>query len=163
VATTRKSIRVEQELRGRFYRDVRAKSSTPYRTRFPDLDRRNTVINQRLEPEPVGDAPPKKSRLPPPHATRFPVNQSQEIFFGSGETAQDQALANSLPGASHRRLRLGTIKEFYTRTVPRNTNRCQPPAVATALGFAWATGILHPDLLSNPRRSKSAADRERDR
>jgi hypothetical protein len=162
VATTRKSIRAEQELRGRVYRDVRAKSSTPYQTRCPDLDRRNTVINQQLEPEPGGDAPPKKIRLPPPHATRFPVNESQELFFCSGETAQDQALASSLPGANHRRLRPGKIKEFYTRTVPRNPNRCQPPAVATALGFAWATGILHPDLLSSPRRSKSVADRDRD-
>jgi hypothetical protein len=76
VETTRKLIRVEQEFRGRFYHNVQAKSSTPYRTRFPDLDRRNTIIDQRLEPEPVVDAPPKRFLLPPPHATRFPTNQS---------------------------------------------------------------------------------------
>jgi hypothetical protein len=92
MATTRKSIRVEQELRGRFYRDVQAKSSTRYRTRFPDPDRRNTVINQRLEPERVGDAPPKRFRLVSTrhwiHYESIPGNLPP-IASRSGETAQD--------------------------------------------------------------------------
>jgi hypothetical protein len=126
VATTRKSIRGEQELPGRFYRDVQAKSSTPYRTRFPNLDRRNTVISQRREPELVGDAPPKRNSVyylhTPPDSLRIKLRKPptpNHLPFRQDCSGIDPSPIR-MPRTSRHRLRPAIAKEFYTQTMMRN-------------------------------------------